>query len=52
MPQFAIEFGLQRGDIFLMNNVWLLHNRSTFVDFDDPQQKRHLIRLWVNRKTI
>jgi hypothetical protein len=30
-----------------INNRWLLHNRTAYVDYDEPQRRRHLVRLWV-----
>jgi len=39
---------LQRGDIVLVNNWDVMHNRQAFVDYDDPNLKRRLLRLWVN----
>jgi alpha-ketoglutarate-dependent taurine dioxygenase len=38
---------LQPGDIQLVHNHTILHDRTAFEDFDDPERKRHLLRLWV-----
>jgi alpha-ketoglutarate-dependent taurine dioxygenase len=45
-----VEFILQRGEMLLANNRWLLHNRTAFDDFDEPERRRHLVRLWINRQ--
>jgi hypothetical protein len=37
---------LQRGQIQYLNNHEVGHYRSEFEDFDEPERKRHLYRLW------
>jgi hypothetical protein len=38
---------LQPGDIQLVHNHTILHDRTAFEDFDEPERKRHLLRLWI-----
>jgi hypothetical protein len=38
---------LERGDLQLLNNYVTLHSRTNFEDFDEPELKRHLFRLWL-----
>ncbi|WP_144630078.1 TauD/TfdA family dioxygenase [Bordetella genomosp. 13] len=38
---------LERGDMQLLNNYVTLHSRTPFEDFEDPDLKRHLFRLWL-----
>jgi alpha-ketoglutarate-dependent taurine dioxygenase len=40
------EATLQRGQVQYLNNHEVGHYRSAFEDFDDPERKRHLYRLW------
>ena len=40
------EAPLQRGQIQYLNNHEVGHYRSAFEDFDEPELKRHLYRLW------
>jgi len=40
------EAPLQRGQIQYLNNHEVGHYRSAFVDYDEPERKRHLYRLW------
>jgi hypothetical protein len=40
-----IEFA--PGDIQLLSNRTVMHARTTFVDWDEPAQRRHLLRLWL-----
>jgi hypothetical protein len=30
-----------------VHNHTLLHDRTTFVDWPEPERKRHLLRLWL-----
>jgi alpha-ketoglutarate-dependent taurine dioxygenase len=46
-PRLRAEFALRPGDMFFVNNRWVLHNRTAFEDFTEPERKRHLLRLWV-----
>jgi alpha-ketoglutarate-dependent taurine dioxygenase len=47
-PELRVEFALERGDLFFINNRWLLHNRTAFTDFPDLARRRHLVRLWLH----
>ena len=38
---------LQRGDIQLVHNHTLLHDRTAFTDWPEPERRRHLLRLWL-----
>jgi len=46
-PGMALEFDMQPGDLAIANNHTLLHGRGDFEDHDDPDLKRHMLRLWV-----
>jgi hypothetical protein len=39
---------LERGDLQLLNNFVIWHSRTSFEDFEDPDEKRHLMRLWMS----
>ena len=43
---FAIHFEV--GDISFVCNHTTLHARSAFVDFPEPERKRHLLRMWIS----
>jgi hypothetical protein len=45
----ALHFGmeLEAGDIQLVHNHTLLHDRTAFEDWPEPERKRHLLRLWL-----
>jgi hypothetical protein len=38
---------LQPGDIQLVHNHTLLHDRTAFEDFPEPERRRHLLRVWI-----
>lgn len=42
---FAMEF--LPGDVQLVHNHTLLHDRTAFEDWPEPGRKRHLLRLWL-----
>ena len=38
---------LHPGDIQIVHNHTILHDRTAFDDWPDPERKRHLLRLWL-----
>ncbi|MDD2544979.1 MAG: TauD/TfdA family dioxygenase [Burkholderiaceae bacterium] len=46
-PALMYCMRLEKGDIQLLNNHAVLHSRTEYVDFEDPAEKRHLLRLWL-----
>jgi hypothetical protein len=46
-PALRVEFALAPGDMFFVNNRWILHNRTAFEDHIESERRRHLIRLWL-----
>ena len=48
-PELRVEFTLKPGQVLFINNRWLLHNRTAFVDHPEPDRRRHLVRLWLTR---
>jgi hypothetical protein len=44
---FHIEIDFHPGDIQLVNNHVLLHDRTAFEDWPEPERRRHLLRLWL-----
>lgn len=42
-----IDMMLDRGDMQFINNYTTLHARTAFEDFTEPEQKRHMVRLWL-----
>ncbi|ETF02342.1 hypothetical protein W822_12345 [Advenella kashmirensis W13003] len=46
-PQFCRDFFFEPGQIQIVDNKRLGHRRTGFVDHEEPERKRHLIRLWL-----
>jgi alpha-ketoglutarate-dependent taurine dioxygenase len=49
-PELRLEFPLRPGQMLFTNNRWLLHNRTAFQDYPEPERRRHLVRLWLARE--
>ena len=47
-PELRVDMLLEPGDIQFVNNLTVYHSRTDFVDHDEPDQKRLLMRLWLN----
>ena len=47
-PDLHVRFRQQPGEILLLNNLVTLHRRDEFVDWDEPERKRHLLRIWLS----
>ena len=48
-PGMAIEMDFRPGDIQWLSNYAALHSRTEFQDHPEPQRRRHLLRLWLQR---
>lgn len=46
-PTYCYAMALEPGDLQIVNNYHVIHSRTEFEDHDDPDLKRHLIRLWL-----
>jgi len=46
-PELRVELDFQPGQIQFVNNRATGHARTEFVDGERPDEKRHLIRLWL-----
>ena len=46
-PQLNLMMDLQPGDVQLVHNHTILHDRTAFEDYPERERKRHLLRLWV-----
>lgn len=47
-PAFKLDMDFQAGDVQLVNNLITLHTRTAYEDFDQPEHRRHLFRLWLS----
>lgn len=46
-PALHMVMELKPGDVQFVHNHTLLHDRTGFVDWPEPQRRRHLLRLWL-----
>ncbi len=46
-PQLHFLMTLAPGDIQLVHNHTLLHDRTAFTDWPEAERRRHLLRLWL-----
>ncbi len=46
-PELMYNMYLEPGDLQVLNNHVMLHSRTDYVDFETPEQKRLLCRLWL-----
>ena len=46
-PEFHLDMDFEAGDIQLLKNSVILHARTEYEDFPEPERKRHLLRLWL-----
>jgi len=42
-----LDMTLQRGDMQFINNYTTLHSRTEYIDFDEKEKRRHMVRLWL-----
>jgi hypothetical protein len=46
-PSLHLFMEFQPGDIQIVHNHTILHDRTAFEDWPDAERKRHLMRLWL-----
>ena len=47
ISEFALDIEFRPGDIQFLHNYVVLHTRRAFDDWDEPERRRHLLRLWL-----
>ncbi len=47
-PALHVRFRQEPGDLLFVNNFVVFHRRDAFTDHEDPEQRRLLLRLWLN----
>jgi Taurine catabolism dioxygenase TauD, TfdA family len=46
-PEFHLDMEFRPGDIQFLSNHTIMHSRTAFEDFPEPENRRHLFRLWL-----
>jgi hypothetical protein len=47
-PRLPLDMDFQPGDIQWLLNAAVLHSRTEYVDYPEPERRRHLLRLWLH----
>jgi hypothetical protein len=48
--ELGYRFMLAPGDVQMVSNHSVFHSREAFVDHDEPEQRRCLLRFWMNMR--
>ena len=46
-PELRLDMNFMPGDIQFLHNHTILHARTAYEDWPQPERKRHLLRLWL-----
>jgi TfdA family taurine catabolism dioxygenase TauD len=49
-PAIHLDMDFRPGDIQWLKNAAILHARTEFEDYAEPDRKRHLLRLWLTSR--
>jgi len=49
-PAIHLDMDFRPGDIQWLKNAAILHARTEFEDYAEPERKRHLLRLWLTSR--
>jgi len=47
-PQLNFSMRLKPGDMQFVYNHSMLHDRTAFIDWPEPERRRHMLRLWLS----
>jgi len=47
-PSLHLSMQLEPGDMQFVHNHSMLHDRTGFTDWPEPENRRHLLRLWLS----
>jgi hypothetical protein len=47
-PEFHVTFRQEPGEMLFLNNFVTFHRRTAFTDYNEPERKRHLLRIWLS----
>ena len=48
--ELSLEMDFRPGDMQFIHNHQILHSRTDFEDWPEPERRRHLRRLWLRRR--
>jgi len=47
---FRLDMDFRPGDMQFLHNHQILHARTAYVDWPEPEKRRHLLRLWLSAR--
>ncbi|HKY95283.1 MAG TPA: TauD/TfdA family dioxygenase [Kiloniellales bacterium] len=47
---FRLDMDFRPGDMQFLHNHQILHARTAYVDWPEPERRRHLLRLWLSAR--
>jgi alpha-ketoglutarate-dependent taurine dioxygenase len=47
-PELYLDMKFEAGDVQLISNHTVLHARTEYEDWPEPERRRHLLRLWLS----
>lgn len=47
-PNFYLDMAFEPGDVQFLHNHQILHARTAYEDYPEPERRRHLLRLWLS----
>jgi alpha-ketoglutarate-dependent taurine dioxygenase len=47
-PENRLSFYLERGEMMVINNYAVMHARTQFTNYSEPERQRRLVRLWLD----
>ncbi|WP_339692074.1 TauD/TfdA family dioxygenase [uncultured Parasphingorhabdus sp.] len=51
-PEYRLDMQLETGDIQFVNNYAVMHARTAYEDYEEPERWRLMLRLWLNLEDI
>ncbi len=49
-PEIRLDMDFRPGDMQFLHNHQILHARTAYVDWPEPERRRHLLRLWLSAR--
>lgn len=46
-PAHRHDFWMEPGQMQILNNRVIVHGRTPYIDHEEPEKRRHLLRLWL-----
>lgn len=47
-PALHLKMAFEPGDMQIIHNHQIMHSRTEYEDWPEPERRRHLLRLWLS----